>query len=298
MVLNDPLRKQYKHLERVARIRGIPEENLAQAFEMEREFHKKIAGEKDQAVRERMYYEINENVHPLNKKTNSCADFYTRSKAELVNLFRKELEGKSILDVGCGEGEFLRSIDASLEHKKLVGIDVSPAILPRQLGNIEFVPGNVINFSIDYEFDVVFSDNIIEHIALADLRTHLQSVKNAMAQGGTLIIITPNRLFGPSDVTNIIDCSYTNQIGALGGHLHETTYTELISMLKEHGFSSFKTVIPIWRARQQFPNVRISPRFMHAIENRKYLLKVMYRFDFLSRLFSRLLIVLICVYSK
>jgi ubiquinone/menaquinone biosynthesis C-methylase UbiE len=296
MVPSDRVRKHYKHLERVARIRGLAEEDLVHAFELERKFHFKIIEEKDPAVRARLYYELYEKLHLFRENADFCHTAVdTRWKARLVNLLRKELEGKSILDVGCGGGDFLLEVDNHLAHKKLVGIEISPVILPQERQNIEFIQGNVIDFSTDFRFDVVFSDNVIEHIALEDLPTHLQSIKNAMAPEGKLIIITPNHLFGPNDITIIIDSTYTNQIEALGGHLHETTYTELICTLKENGFSSFKTVIPTWPAWHYFSNVRISPRFMQAIENRKYLLNVLYRFNILSILLSRLLVVLICV---
>jgi 2-polyprenyl-3-methyl-5-hydroxy-6-metoxy-1,4-benzoquinol methylase len=292
---------QYKHLKRVARARGISEEKLVQAFELERDFHLKIAGERDHTVRERLYYELYNTVLPLYMKTGSHdKDFDIQSKAKLlkVKVLRKELEGKSILDVGCGSGEFLRTVDANIEHGKLVGIDVSPVVLPREHENIEFVQSNAISFSTDCKFDVVFSDNFIEHIALPDLPIHLRSVKNAMVPGGTLIIITPNRLFGPHDVTNIIDATYTNKIEALGGHLHETTYTELVPILKDNGFSSFKTIIPITLVSYCFPNVRISPRFVQAVENRKYLLSAIYKCKILSIQLSWLQIVLLCTYAK
>jgi 2-polyprenyl-3-methyl-5-hydroxy-6-metoxy-1,4-benzoquinol methylase len=299
MTLNGSAGAKFKHLERVARKRGIPKENLIQAFELEREFHERIAKEEDRAVRARLYCELYDTLHPLHKKKNSQdIDTGIQSKATLVHLFRKELEGKSILDVGCGNGAFLKSVDAKLEHGKLVGIDISLSILPERHENVEFLQGNIIDFSADYKFDVVFSDNVIEHIALPDLPIHLQSVKNVMVRGGTLIIITPNRLFGPHDVTSIIDGTHTNQIEALGGHLHETTYTELISTLKEYGFSSFKTIIPLARVSYYFPNIRISPKFVQAIENRKYLLNAIYRCKILSILLSWLQIVLLCTYSE
>jgi len=298
MALDDSVREQYKHLEEVAQRRGISEEKLVLALELEREFHLKIVGERDPAVRQELYYELYNRVHPLYKAANSCeTSIRNQSKAKLVNLFTRELRGKSVLDVGCGNGQFLRSVHAKLKHGKLVGIDISPVVLPDKHDNLTFMQGNVIDFSLEDKFDVVFSDNVIEHIALPDLPVHLQSIRNALVPGGTLIIIAPNRLFGPHDVTNIIDSTCTNQIEALGGHLHETTYIELISILKDHGFSSFKTTIPLALIAYCFPNIRISPRFAEVIENSKYLLKAIYRFENLSMLLSRLQIVLLSTYS-
>ena len=217
-----------------------------------------------------------------------------RSKAQLVRLFRQELNGKSVLDVGCGTGTFLRTIHTNLEHKALVGIDLSAEILPREEEHVEFIRGNVIDFKMDKKFDVVFSDNIVEHIAFDDLSTHLRSITNALKAGGTLIIITPNRLFGPSDITIITDSTHTNRVGALGMHLNETTYSEMISILQEHGFSSFGTTIPTEHLRNYFPGVRISPKYAQVIESHKNLLRAMYKLNVPSILL--LPVVLVCNY--
>lgn len=285
----------YKHLERVAAERGLPKETLVKAFEVECEFHSRIIEERDPAVRERLYFEAYEKMHQLRKTTDS----YDTSpdiarKTKLVKLFRKELEGKSILDVGCGDGTFLRSIDTNLQHKRLVGIDISPTILPQQHQSVEFLQGNIIDFKMDYKFDVVFSDNVMEHIAAADIPAHLQSVKDALVQGGTYIIVMPNRLFGPHDITRIIDTTYTNRVQARGGHLNETTYTDVVSTLGKQGFSSFKTLIPISPVKYYLPNVRISPGIVQAFENSKYVLRVTYKLSALSALVSRLDIMIIC----
>jgi SAM-dependent methyltransferase len=285
----------YPHLERVAAERGRPKETLVKAFEIECELHSRIIEERDPAVRERLYFEAYEKVHQLHK----TMDSYDRSpdiarKTKLVKLFRKELEGKSILDVGCGNGAFLQSVDTNLQHERLVGIDISPIILPQQHQNVEFLQGNIINFKMDYKFDVVFSDNVMEHIAAADIPAHLQAIRNLLVQGGTFIVVMPNRLFGPHDITRIIDTTYTNQVQACGGHLNETTYTDIISTLEKQGFSSFKTVIPISPVKYYLPNVRISPRIVQAFENSKDALRVIYRLNTLSVLVSRLEIMIIC----
>ncbi len=248
MAANAPVKEQYKDLKKAARMLRVPEENLARAFELEREFHFQITRENDQAIRERLYKDNYESLLALHE-TMGFQDIgaEANAKAKLVKLFRKELEGKSILDVGCGSGTFLKSVEANLKHKRLVGMDILRSNSwnsPKQPEDIEFIQGNVIDFDIDYKFEVAFSDNVIEHIAPKDLPTHLQSLKNALMQGGKLILISPNRLFGPSDVTVVLDCTNTNRVEAVGTHLNEMSYTEITPILKDYGFSSCKTVVP------------------------------------------------------
>ena len=67
---------------------------------------------------------------------------------------------------------------------KRIGIDISSAVFPPEHENIEFVQGNVISFTTDRRFDVIFSDNVIKHTALPELPSHLRNVKNIMIRGG------------------------------------------------------------------------------------------------------------------
>src|SRR5262249_37205221 len=142
----------------------------------------------------------------------------------LVHVLMPELRGRSILDVGCGAGEFLRSCAHLAEPTRLVGIDVfvQPTEFPQY--NLSFVRGDVVQFDLSEKVDVAVSDNLYEHIAPQDIATHLGSIRRALRTGGTLILFTPNRLFGPWDVTRIIDDSYSGRTLAQGTHVNETTY--------------------------------------------------------------------------
>jgi tRNA G46 methylase TrmB len=141
----------YKDIEKYSKSRGISTENAVKAFEIESEFHRRVLSEPDYEKRKQMYADVYTAVHPLyGKNTNS------HSQDGLVKLFAKELKNKSVLDVGCGEGHFLASIARNLPHKKLVGMDVSIPHLPQNNGTIKFKLGDVINFDLQEQFDVVF----------------------------------------------------------------------------------------------------------------------------------------------
>lgn len=221
---------KYHSLERFSRDIGISKENLVKAFEIEREFHSKILKEPDRRLRRRMYNEVYNTVHPIYAKS-SANDTAKNLKDKIVKLFRKELEGKSILDVGCGQGHFLLSIASQLDHKRLVGIGTSISVVPKRETSIEFIKGDIVEFDLNYKFEVIFSCHVLEHIAPADLPIHLSSIRNVLSEYGKFILIMPNRLFGPSDVTRIIDYTYTNRTISMGTYLNESTYTEIIPIL-------------------------------------------------------------------
>lgn len=98
----------------------------------------------------------------------------------------------------------------------------------------------------------------------------------------------PNRLFGPCDVTRIIDYTYSNKIPAMGTHLNESTYTEMISILKGKGFRKIQAILPVSLIISRIPSIIVNSGFMTLFENNKYLLKILY----ILRL--KLPIILIC----
>ncbi|MDR0571479.1 MAG: class I SAM-dependent methyltransferase [Rickettsiales bacterium] len=263
----------YPYLDAYSKNRGIAAVNAVKAYEIENEFHKKIMTEKSSENRKMLYANVYNAVHLLYGKSTNL-----HSHDKLVNLFGKELRGKSVLDVGCGEGQFLTSIARQLPHKKLVGIDTSIPHLPQDNNNlgIEFRLGDVIDFDLQEQFDVVFSNHVIEHIAPADMSTHLISVKKAMKSDGLFIINAPHRLFGPWDITCIKDNSHTNKIPAQGTHVNETTYSDIILILQENGFDNFKTIFPIPRIKDYLTNLRFSPSFLMFIENNVFLMNLLY----------------------
>jgi SAM-dependent methyltransferase len=282
---------EFPHLDRYCKVRGAPPENVVRAYHIEREFHEKILREPDPAERRRMYEEVYSLVHPLYQPAGSPPT-RPRSKDERVRFFRRELEGKSVLDLGCGTGQFLMSVAKLLDHGRLVGIDVSVHELPKDHPSIRFIAADIIRFEVDEKFDVVFSDQVMEHIAPADLHDHLVSIRRALVDGGALIVMMPNRLFGPSDVTGIVDFTHTNRVPACGTHLNESTYSEMIPLLKEHGFRHLRTMLP--KLRTSFPGVRISPSLLTVVEKSPWLLKLMYKVRRNGQCALRSDVVLIC----
>lgn len=283
----------YPHLHSVARDLGVPAESLVQAFEVERDFHERILAEPDPAARKRMYREVYETVHPIygTKPSDPGEDC---SKYPVVRMFRKELAGKSILEVGCGTGLFLRSVARLLPHKELVGLDTSAPVLPGAQNGISFLQADVTDFKTPRKFDVVFSEHVIEHIAPADLHAHLDSIVNALAEDGVLIVCAPNGLFGPSDVTRIVDRSHRGRTAAQGTHLHEPTHGELMEQLERHGFSCFRSIFPLMKVRNRLPFVRFNARLMAFLERKPLLMGLLHALRFRGRCIARFDTVLIC----
>lgn len=221
---------------------GIPAEALVQAFEIEKAFHDAVLAEPDRDRRRELIRNVYAAVHPIYGKTEQPYDPSRNMQNWLIQRLRKLWAHSAVLDIGCGRGDLLRGIAEHLPHGRLVGMDASDAMLPRDVEGIEFVAADIVSFDVGDPFDVVVSQNVTEHVPSVDLDEHLRSVRRALKPGGTFVLMMPHRLFGPSDVTRIVDNSYSNRVPAMGTHLNESTNREMMAALRRHGFRRFRPV--------------------------------------------------------
>ncbi|WP_114751633.1 class I SAM-dependent methyltransferase [Pleomorphovibrio marinus] len=277
---------------------GLSEAVLREAFHLENHYHKLLIKEKKPKERERLYDEFYSNLlqfYGRTAKEDTSLESRIASKDPQVTLFEKELRGKSIIDFGCGEGFFLMNIHKNLTYKKLTGVDVFIPDNLRSHPKINFIASGIIHFRTEEKFEVAFSDNVIEHLAPLDLKDHLTSVYESLLPGGKFILVMPNRLFGPMDVTRILDNSSSGKTRAMGGHLNESTYHEMVEVLTRTGFGNFQTVLPIPKYKYSlFKNNRIKPNGIIAIEKSELLLKFFRAIKVKGRCPIRFTVTLIC----
>jgi 2-polyprenyl-6-hydroxyphenyl methylase/3-demethylubiquinone-9 3-methyltransferase len=106
---------------------------------------------------------------------------------------RSPLEGKSVLDVGCGAG--LLAEPLARLGGKVTGIDASPEVIRVASEHatasgldIEYRSGDVQD--LDGEFDLVTAMEVIEHVA--DPGLFVEALAKRLAPDGLLIMSTPN----------------------------------------------------------------------------------------------------------
>ena len=246
---------------------GLPAEQMAEAFVLEREFHRAVIAEPSPERRQALYADIYTRVFAIyGFEFKAPADPGPSPRDALVNLLMPELKGKSIIDVGCGAGDFLFSCSRLAEPRRLVGIDVFAQSTEIPERRMSFLRSDVVDFTLPETFDVAMSDNVYEHIAPQDLPTHLASIRRVLRPGGLLIILTPNRLFGPWDVTRILDDSYSGRTPAQGTHVNETTFGEILASLKAAGFGNFRSLLPTSRSRGHYQSLRLPTRLLAELE--------------------------------
>ncbi len=111
------------------------------------------------------------------------------SKKRVINKFRKK--GR-ILDIGCGNGDFLNSL---LNDKwKIYGVEPNP--IGYDLANHKILNNNIFNNKLldcqfhDNYFDVITMWHVFEHIYYP--KKELQEIRRILKNGGIFILTMPN----------------------------------------------------------------------------------------------------------
>jgi glycosyltransferase involved in cell wall biosynthesis/SAM-dependent methyltransferase len=81
-------------------------------------------------------------------------------------------------------------------------------------------------------FDIVFSDQLVEHFHPDDVDGHFALVKRLLRDGGRYVLRAPHRYLGPHDISKYFSRT------ARGFHLCEPTYTHLARTVRKAGFRS------------------------------------------------------------
>ncbi|MCX8130982.1 MAG: class I SAM-dependent methyltransferase [Clostridia bacterium] len=98
---------------------------------------------------------------------------------------------KTVLDIGCGSGEFTRALAGRADE--VVGIDFSTEMiskarsLSREYKNITYINGDVLEYNFTgNKFDSIVSIATVHHLPL---KWVLETSRNVLNTGGTLIIL-------------------------------------------------------------------------------------------------------------
>ncbi|MBT4651705.1 class I SAM-dependent methyltransferase [Candidatus Woesearchaeota archaeon] len=110
------------------------------------------------------------------------------------------IQGKEVLDAGCGAGYFTRVL-AEQNPKKIIGADVSEkmiALARRDSSNIEFFVSNVFDLDLGKQFDVVTSTYLLNYSETEqELGAMCSILSSHLKDGGRLAGITLNPDFKP-----------------------------------------------------------------------------------------------------
>jgi len=116
-----------------------------------------------------------------------------RSSASLPDRERSEA---SVLELGCGWGEFINQIRAGEKH----GMDLNPEAAARLAPDVRFLQQDCsVRWPLaDNTLDAVFTSNFFEHLPdKASLAATLREAWRALRPGGRLVCLGPNIRYLP-----------------------------------------------------------------------------------------------------
>ena len=152
---------------------------------------------------------------------------------------------RRVYEVGSGSGRLA-------QHLARAGYDVEATDISGERGERESETSglrwsvtdgvHIDRFATAAPYDVVVSDQLVEHLHPDDIATHCAGVFNVLRPGGAYIVNTPHGLTGPHDMSRIY--GFDRPIGM---HLHEYTVAEMSAILKRAGFDRIEAVVSIPR---------------------------------------------------
>ena len=157
--------------------------------------------------------------------------------------------GCVFLEVGAGDCALSERIaeTASLVY----AVDISDQTRGRAMPpNVRIVLTDGRSIDVpEGSVDLAFSDQLMEHLHPDDAIEQLRNIHRALKPGGVYVCVTPNRLYGPSDVS-----AYFDEV-ATGFHLREYSLREIRRVFVEAGFARANVFVGArgWFARCPAP---------------------------------------------
>ena len=126
----------------------------------------------------------------------AIAEVFATSYSEIdlykpyIDEFVKSLNGKKILDVGCGAGQFTNYFCELGFNAK--GIDFSSALLSiarKNYPNIEFIYADICEYKTTDLYDGIFVKDVLFHLPDEDIEKTLKAFKKMLKLDGKICII-------------------------------------------------------------------------------------------------------------
>ncbi len=124
------------------------------------------------------------------KRDNKLENLYRKLVIKHHIFFVKKVlkKGDSILDIGCGDGIFLRNLNKKNEYKAFCLEGYNKNVVPV---NFKLIPKKIEeDFKIEEKFDVITAFHLLEHLRNPEF--FIKKVKKLLKPEGSLILQIPN----------------------------------------------------------------------------------------------------------
>jgi SAM-dependent methyltransferase len=174
-------------------------------------------------------------------------------RAQIERFLPPDGTRRDVLDLGCGAGSTTLALVDDPDRFRVVGADVSESALAEYVTATGRPAVRLDAERLPFDtgrFDVVISDDVIEH--LVDTDAYAREVHRVLASGGLLMLTTPNlaawfnRLGLLAGVQPAFsEVSFEKVFGRPGydivGHLRLFTQRSILQFLDHHRFAVLET---------------------------------------------------------
>ena len=219
-------------------------EGLRSQYNIERELANRLwhASRTDRkvlysAVYDELFRRVPDHPQITRKLSSKAKQEETQRQLRMINRFLKT--ETTYAEIGAGDC----SLAVAVAHRvaKVYAVDVSAEIADQSASptNFQLIISDGISIPIPSEsVDVVYSNQLIEHLHPDDARSQLEECYKALKTSGSYICVTPNRLSGPHDISSMFDDDEPQ-----GFHLREYTNGDLAAMFAQVGFRRFRLLV-------------------------------------------------------
>jgi ubiquinone/menaquinone biosynthesis C-methylase UbiE len=152
---------------------------------------------------------------------------FSRHLRRIIKKMIRPLDFKSVLDVGCGQGSFLKELETEFPNIRAHGIDISLTAIElarKRMPNGKFYVVDITERFLDDSCDLVVCSEVLEHIP--DDLLALQNLKKMT--GKYLLVSTPQGKMR----------EFEKQVG----HVRNYAPGELVKKIESSGFKILSVV--------------------------------------------------------
>jgi SAM-dependent methyltransferase len=232
-----------------------PPEQIREHYEVEKELAGRLRAA-DREARRTLYMDLYEELYrrvPHHMKlTEKISDAHRAERIERQLRWLRPSLGPESVFLEVGAGDCAVTLAAAEIARKAIAVEVSPTIAANAdtPPNFELLISDGTSIPVPPgSVDVVYSQQLMEHLHPEDALDQLRNIFAALAPGGRYFCSTPNRLTGPHDISRYFDKKAT------GFHLKEYTVAELARLFRRTGFRDVRVIvnttanmktIPVW----------------------------------------------------
>lgn len=214
----------------------LTEADLRHNFELERELAERLRAASP-TERRAMYATIYDEYFQRARNVRHTLP-NPRETARQVRLVTRFLPPRGrYLELGAGTCHVARRVAEAAASA--YALEVSREVI-RDAPDVQILLSDGVTIPLpDASVDLVFSNQLMEHLHPDDAEEQISEVRRVLAAGGRYVCITPNALTGPHDIS-----AHFGEIPR-GFHLREWTIRELSAQLRTAGFSRVDVAVAL-----------------------------------------------------